>query len=94
MGVCLYPDGLLRARRGQKQWTALVEVKTGVNELGTEQLEAYLDIAREQEFDAVITIGSASVRRHGTVLGDDQRSRCLRHASSRRQMRSGSGGAV
>jgi len=54
----LYPDGLLRARRGQKQWTALVEVKTGVNELGTEQLEAYLDIAREQEFDAVITISN------------------------------------
>ncbi|MFG1820772.1 hypothetical protein ACGFIF_43945 [Kribbella sp. NPDC049174] len=54
----LYPDGLLRARRGQKQWTALVEVKTGVNELSTEQLEAYLDIAREQDFDAVITISN------------------------------------
>lgn len=54
----LYPDGLLRARRGQKEWTALVEVKTGVNELGAEQLEAYLDIAREQEFDAVITISN------------------------------------
>ncbi|MEV5960949.1 hypothetical protein AB0L70_04250 [Kribbella sp. NPDC051952] len=54
----LYPDGLLRSRRGQKEWTALVEVKTGVNELATEQLEAYLDIAREQDFDAVITISN------------------------------------
>ncbi|MEU4390741.1 hypothetical protein [Kribbella sp. NPDC023855] len=54
----LYPDGLLRARRGQKQWTALVEVKTGVNQLETEQLEAYLDIAHEQGFDAVITISN------------------------------------
>ncbi|WP_202869023.1 hypothetical protein [Kribbella antibiotica] len=54
----LYPDGLLRARRGQKEWTALVEVKTGVNELTTEQLEAYLDIAREQEFDAVVTVSN------------------------------------
>ncbi|WP_202866059.1 hypothetical protein [Kribbella turkmenica] len=54
----LYPDGLVRARRGQKQWTALVEVKTGVNELSAEQLEAYLDIAREQDFDAVITISN------------------------------------
>ncbi|HET6298827.1 MAG TPA: hypothetical protein VFG33_35995 [Kribbella sp.] len=54
----LYPDGLIRARRGQKEWTALVEVKTGVNELATEQLEAYLDIAREQDFDAVITISN------------------------------------
>lgn len=54
----LYPEGLVRARRGQKQWTALVEVKTGVNELSAEQLEAYLDIAREQDFDAVITISN------------------------------------
>jgi hypothetical protein len=54
----LYPDGLLRSRRGQKEWTALVEVKTGVNALDAEQLEAYLDIAREQGFDAVITISN------------------------------------
>jgi hypothetical protein len=54
----LYPDGLLRARRGQKEWTALVEVKTGVNVLDAEQLEAYLDIAREQGFDAVVTISN------------------------------------
>jgi hypothetical protein len=54
----LFPDGLIRARRGQKEWTALVEVKTGVNELATEQLESYLDIARERDFDAVITISN------------------------------------
>lgn len=54
----LYPDGLLRARRGQKEWTALVEVKTGVNTLEAEQLEAYLDIAREQGFDALVTISN------------------------------------
>lgn len=54
----LYPDGLIRARRGQKQWTALVEVKTGTNELETEQLEAYLDIARDEGFDALITISN------------------------------------
>ncbi|MDX6281150.1 MAG: hypothetical protein QOH03_2221 [Kribbellaceae bacterium] len=54
----LYPDGLIRARRGQKEWTALVEVKTGVNELASEQLEAYLDIAQERGFDAVITISN------------------------------------
>lgn len=54
----LYPDGLIRAARGAKTWTALVEVKTGGNELATEQLENYLDIAREQGFDAVITISN------------------------------------
>ena len=54
----LYPDGLIRVSRGTKSWTALVEVKTGNNELATEQLENYLDIAREQGFDAVITISN------------------------------------
>ena len=54
----LYPDGLVRVARGSRSWTALVEVKTGSNELATEQLENYLDIAREQGFDAVITISN------------------------------------
>lgn len=54
----LYPDGLIRVTRGKTSWTALVEVKTGSNELATEQLENYLDIAREQGFDAVITISN------------------------------------
>ncbi|PGH43082.1 stress response protein [Micromonospora sp. WMMA1996] len=54
----LFPDGLIRVSRGQRQWTALVEVKTGSNPLRSEQLEAYLDIAREQGFDALITISN------------------------------------
>lgn len=54
----LYPDGLIRVSRGTKSWTALVEVKTGSNELAVEQLENYLDIAREHGFDAVITISN------------------------------------
>lgn len=54
----LYPDGLIRVTRGSKSWTALVEVKTGPNQLATEQLENYLDIAREQGFDAVVTISN------------------------------------
>ena len=53
-----FPDGLIRVTRGQRQWTALVEVKTGSNELRSEQLECYLDIAREQGFDALITISN------------------------------------
>lgn len=39
-------------------WTALVEVKTGGNELQREQLENYLDVAREHRFDALITISN------------------------------------
>ncbi|GGU72829.1 hypothetical protein GCM10010178_75460 [Lentzea flava] len=57
-GRKLIPDGLIRVTRGQKSWTALVEVKTGSNELQVEQLENYLDIAREFGFDAVITISN------------------------------------
>jgi hypothetical protein len=36
----------------------LVEVKTGGNQLAVEQLENYLDIAREQGYDAVLTISN------------------------------------
>jgi hypothetical protein len=54
----LYPDGLIRVKRGSKTWTALVEVKTGQNKLAVEQLENYLDIARDNAFDAVITISN------------------------------------
>lgn len=53
-----YPDGLIRVSRGQRSWTALVEVKTGPNDLSAEQLENYLDIARENGFQALITISN------------------------------------
>jgi hypothetical protein len=53
-----FPDGLIRITRGQRTWTALVEVKTGTNELAPEQLENYLDIARDNGFDALITISN------------------------------------
>lgn len=54
----VFPDGLIRVSRGQKAWTALVEVKTGTNPLQTEQLENYLDVARERGFDALLTISN------------------------------------
>src|SRR5215468_1886054 len=38
----LRPDGAIRVEYGRRAWTALVEVKTGRNELITEQIEAYL----------------------------------------------------
>jgi hypothetical protein len=57
-GKQYFPDGLIRVTRGQRQWIALVEVKTGSNLLQAEQIERYLDIAREQGFDALITISN------------------------------------
>lgn len=52
------PDGLVRTCRGKRTWTALIEVKTGTNALKREQIEAYLDLAKEQGFDCVITISN------------------------------------
>ncbi|HEU0129587.1 MAG TPA: hypothetical protein VFQ85_01170 [Mycobacteriales bacterium] len=62
----LFPDGLIRVTRGSRVWTALVEVKTGTNELDPAQLEAYLDIAREQGFDALLTISNQIPAMAGT----------------------------
>jgi hypothetical protein len=55
-GAKFRPDGLIRVTRGQTSWTALVEVKTGRNDLKSDQIANYLDIAREQGFNAVISI--------------------------------------
>lgn len=66
-----FPDGLIRVSRGQRQWTALVEVKTGSNQLQIEQVEAYLDIAKEHSFDALITISNeipATAGQHPTMI--------------------------
>jgi hypothetical protein len=52
------PDGLIRVRRGSKTWVALVEVKTGRGSLRADQVEAYLDVARDNGFDAVLTISN------------------------------------
>ncbi|GGC79925.1 hypothetical protein GCM10011512_03210 [Tersicoccus solisilvae] len=67
----VFPDGLIRARRGQKEWTALVEVKTGTNQLATQQLENYLDVAKEHGFDCVLTISNElapSAGQHPTTV--------------------------
>ena len=52
------PDGLIRVTRGGKVWTCLVELKTGTHDLGREQVENYLDVARQERFEAVLTISN------------------------------------
>ena len=54
----LRPDGVVQVKRGTTLWTVLIEVKTGANELKAAQVEAYLDVAREQGFNAVLTISN------------------------------------
>lgn len=52
------PDGVLRVSRGQRTWQALVEVKTSDGQLKVDQVNSYVDIAKEKAFDAVITISN------------------------------------
>lgn len=65
-GTVVRPDGLVRVRRGARTWVALFEVKTGTTELEREQVESYLDAARQHGFDAVVTISNQIV----PVTGD------------------------
>ena len=54
----LRPDGLLSVSTRTGSWTALVESKVGRSELGVEQVEQYLDLAKERGIDAVITLSN------------------------------------
>jgi hypothetical protein len=59
------PDGVIRVSRGSRTWTALVEVKTGRNDLEVAQLENYLEVARLEHFDALLTISNQLVTAPG-----------------------------
>lgn len=54
----LRPDGLILVKNGSKQWSALVEAKVAKNELTVEQIEGYLEIAKQNQIDALITISN------------------------------------
>lgn len=57
-GKALRPDGVIAVERGKTSWQCLVEVKTGNAPLRADQINAYLDLAREHGFDAVVTISN------------------------------------
>lgn len=52
------PDAVLKVSRGSRLWTALLEVKTGNGKLKKEQLENYLDVARKQKYDVVVSLSN------------------------------------
>lgn len=54
----LRPDGLIIVRTSSSRWTALVEAKVGNSDLTTEQVESYLDLAKLNGVDAVITLSN------------------------------------
>lgn len=55
-GKTTIPDGAIVCRRGKAAWSCLVEVKTGSDRLKTDQVSGYLDLAGENDIDAVLTI--------------------------------------
>ncbi|MCJ0904515.1 TerD family protein [Rhodococcus sp. ARC_M6] len=52
------PDAVLRVSRGSRLWTGLLEVKTGAGKHSREQLENYLDIAKKNKYDVVISLSN------------------------------------
>lgn len=69
------PDGLIRVSRGSRTWVALVEVKTGRNQLEADQLNGYAEAARAHGYDALITISNEISPAHGVhpTVGLDAR---------------------
>lgn len=57
------PDGLIVVSNGKTSWSALVEAKIGKADLNPEQVQRYLEMARDNGIDAVITISNEFVAR-------------------------------
>lgn len=52
------PDAVWKVSRGSRLWTGLLEVKTGAGKHSREQLENYLDIAKKNKYDVVISLSN------------------------------------
>lgn len=50
------PDALVVVESGKSSWSALVEAKVGKNSVEAEQLERYIELAKLNSIDAVITV--------------------------------------
>lgn len=57
-GRAIRPDGIIAVTRGPKVWGAIVETKVGSAALERDQIDIYLDLARELGFDAVLSISN------------------------------------
>lgn len=64
-GIRTRPDGLIEVSFGKGVWRAFVEVKTGPNSLGADQINAYWDLAREYDVDHVLTISNELAPKDG-----------------------------
>ncbi len=57
------PDGLIVINTGRGIWTALIEAKIGKAKLDFTQVQRYLDLAKANKIDSVITISNEFVAR-------------------------------
>jgi hypothetical protein len=57
-GKPIRPDGIITVTRGTRTWGAIIETKVGTAMLEASQIEAYLDLAKELGFDAVLSISN------------------------------------
>lgn len=79
-GRACRPDGIITVSRGQKSWGALVECKTGHQDIDPAQVDLYLDLARALEFDAVITISNQFVTMSEPLPVEVDRRKLRKHA--------------
>lgn len=52
------PDGLILVKSGSKQWMAMVEAKVGNSDLTSDQLESYLELAKLNGIETVLTLSN------------------------------------
>lgn len=57
-GKTMRPDGLIGVTRAGKTWWCLVECKVADQQLAANQMETYLDLARANGIDAVVSISN------------------------------------
>lgn len=60
-GRAIRPDGIISVTRGSRTWTAIVETKVGSNGIEPAQIDAYLDLAKESNANALLSISNEFV---------------------------------
>lgn len=80
-GKKIRPDGLIRITKGKRAWTALVEFKTGSNDLELSQINQYLDIAKQENYQALITVSNQVLNATGAHPTEGIDNRRLRSTS-------------
>jgi hypothetical protein len=66
--VTLRPDGLLVVTRAGKTWRCLLEVKVGNSPIEREQVEKYLQLAKQENVSALITISNEAAINGGPPI--------------------------